>query len=318
MLVRTDHRPLIDRDDLSWMSDMILTSDAVTSGERSQLARAAADGTLRRLRPGVYTSAPESERPETRHRTLVRALSLTHPHITASHASAAALWRLPRLDRWPTSVEIAELAPSSRRSTRGITRRRTSLPFEPEVIEGIQVTGLDRATLDLIRSDSIASGVATADAALAGIRFIDGEVVHADREAMFAVLDSIPGQRGVEKARWVLGFADDRAELPGESLSRLQIHRLGMSPPVLGHCLEDGEGCMFPDFWWPEFGVAGEMDGRGKYLGVDAAFTRETVLREKRREDRMRRLCRGFVRWDWSVATNRPRLGALLRSAGVR
>jgi hypothetical protein len=85
----------------------------------------------------------------------------------------------------------------------------------------------------------------------------------------------------------------------------------------------DGAGLIgVTDFGWPQLGVFGEFDGAVKYgdrrayqRNVDA---REVLLREKRREDRIRRVARGFARWDWKIARDRAALGRLLESAGVR
>jgi hypothetical protein len=69
----------------------------------------------------------------------------------------------------------------------------------------------------------------------------------------------------------------------------------------------------------PEFGVVGEFDGRLKY-GADnpSGLPPEVVVyREKLREDRIRRVAAGFVRFGWAELMNPPRLAALLRQAGV-
>jgi hypothetical protein len=50
------------------------------------------------------------------------------------------------------------------------------------------------------------------------------------------------------------------------------------------------------DFYWEEFGVIGEADGRSKYAEPGALYA------EKRREDRLRRHagCRELIRWGWT------------------
>jgi hypothetical protein len=55
------------------------------------------------------------------------------------------------------------------------------------------------------------------------------------------------------------------------------------------------------DFGWPQHGVAGEFDGFAKY-GRSRRSGRspaDVVFAEKRREDAMRTVLRGFVRWVW-------------------
>jgi hypothetical protein len=73
------------------------------------------------------------------------------------------------------------------------------------------------------------------------------------------------------------------------------------------------------DFWFPKQRVIGEMDGRSKYVdprlnGGDAA---RAVYDEKVREDRLRALAHGFVRWDWATATSPALLAAKLARVGV-
>ncbi|MGH8962686.1 MAG: hypothetical protein ACRDWT_16110 [Jatrophihabitantaceae bacterium] len=56
------------------------------------------------------------------------------------------------------------------------------------------------------------------------------------------------------------------------------------------------------DFYWPEFGVVGEADGRMKY------DDRTVLLAEKRRREALEALGLIVVRWHWTDVTRRPRL----------
>lgn len=323
--------PRLDLDDQSWRSRFVLTSDAVTAGERKQLSRLASAGGLERVRQGVYRRTDDPGAPtassaqvaEARLREAVRAHHLADPRAVFTHASAASLWRLPRLEEWPTRVEVLTSSDDGGRSRGGVTRRRESVPAAIQMVEGIPTTSLTRTAVDLARSDGIASSVAVVDAALRGIRAVDGREFRADKDAMLRLLDLFPGSRGIARARWAIGFADARAERAGESLSRLQIHRLGLEAPDLQALFEDDEGLMEGDFFWESVGVLGEFDGFGKYLLLDPDPARSAVhavLAEKRREDRLRRIPRvgAVVRWGWSTARDRAALGRLLRDAGVR
>ena len=53
------------------------------------------------------------------------------------------------------------------------------------------------------------------------------------------------------------------------------------------------------DFYWDEFGVVGEADGRDKYDGRDVLWD------EKERQEDLERLGIVVVRWGWTVATRR-------------
>lgn len=79
----------------------------------------------------------------------------------------------------------------------------------------------------------------------------------------------------------------------------------------------------FLDFAWPEFGVWGEADGDGKYLGNarrdgdrgdDATIVRE----EKRRENEVRAVTKwSCARWDWAEAWRAGPLRGILLEAGL-
>ena len=45
----------------------------------------------------------------------------------------------------------------------------------------------------------------------------------------------------------------------------------------------------------------GESDGYEKYRGETSEDTVDRVIEEKRREDRLRRACSAFGRWDWAT-----------------
>jgi hypothetical protein len=123
------------------------------------------------------------------------------------------------------------------------------------------------------------------------------------------------------RAKAVLEFSDPASESPGESMSRANIHLLGFAPPVLQHRIADRDGEFArTDYYWPEVNLAGEFDGRGKYLR--SAQERdlpvgEVVMREKKREDRIRRTGIRVVRWDWQDAMDLPTLRRILSEAGV-
>jgi hypothetical protein len=67
--------------------------------------------------------------------------------------------------------------------------------------------------------------------------------------------------------------------------------------------------------------VVGEFDGKGKYVQAalrDGMTADEAVYREKLREDRIRALGHGFVRWRWADLTDPSRLRCKLLAAGLR
>lgn len=106
-----------------------------------------------------------------------------------------------------------------------------------------------------------------------------------------------PRLHGSGLARRALNLARTGAQSPLESLSRLRLVRAGLPEPRLQVPIHDQQGLIgYVDMLFEELGVVGEADGQVKYA------TREDLVQEKRREDRLRSEGYGVVRWDWAQA----------------
>jgi hypothetical protein len=188
-----------------------------------------------------------------------------------------------------------------------------------DTIDGVLVTPLARTIADLARFDGLATAVAASDTALAGLH-LAGRLIVATREQIAAEVHQ-RSSRGRQLGMFVVNFADAASGSPGESLSRLAIHRAGLPRPDLQTRFADGSGEMFVDFCWPACRLIGEFDGVGKYLREEWTNGRtvaEVVIDEKRREDRLRALGWRVVRWGWPDAMSVARLRRILISAGLR
>ena len=110
-----------------------------------------------------------------------------------------------------------------------------------------------------------------------------------------------PGSR---RARLALKLADHRAESPGESVTRVQFNRHGIPIPELQHPVVDdrGEPVGRSDFYWEYARHIGEFDGEVKYLKYlrPGESPTKCVVREKRREDKMRSGRHGMSRFVWA------------------
>lgn len=117
-------------------------------------------------------------------------------------------------------------------------------------------------------------------------------------------------------------LASPRAESVGESFSRAAFEFLGLEQPVLQHAFYDEAGFIGrADCWWPQQRVVGEFDGKAKYLDPAVrgdASPEEAVYREKLREDRIRALGLGLVRWGWADVESPERLRRKLLAVGLR
>ncbi|MFF1876538.1 hypothetical protein [Leifsonia sp. NPDC058230] len=246
-------------------------------------------------------------------------------------ASAAAVWGLPIVGAWPPAVEALAGARSVTRTgwlagalaRRAVTWHHRSVPDEDlELVGPWMVTSLDRTLSDLARRAPFVTAVAALDHGLKpAVRSTDGDVFcGADREELLDRVRRDEGARGRAKALAAISFADALSGSPGESLSRVQIHRLGFAAPLLQSRVEHDDGdADYPDFEWE--GTYGEFDGFAKYSrdecgGGDGPA--DIVWQERRREDRLRMHGKAVARWTWEDAWNPPRLRSILMTAGVR
>ena len=305
---------------------LVVASRIARAGDSSAFYRAVRAGGFVKLAVGVYVARSmwEGMGPDDRHRARIRATAIAHDRdLVFSHFSAAALWGLPMVSAWPARVEVVEQRSSGGRSRTGLLSHGDGVPTDVETRGGLATTTLARTLVDVARTGRFSAAVAMADHVLPAAR---------DRTstapAGIITLDLVASELAVHpssyaraRAERVLAFADGAAESPGESLSRVGIHLLGFPPPVLQQVFVDEHGMMYPDFWWPDFGVADEFDGAGKYLRAEflrGRSTSDALMMEKAREDRLRALGPRVVRWGWDTARSLPRLDHVLRTAGLR
>jgi len=295
------------------------------AGREAELYAALRSGRLARVRRGVY-SLPEpghgslsaAERDAVRYRALVRAAaqSLDRPVFTSY--SAAALLGLPILGNWPDAVYVMSRGANGSRRPGVISVARTA-DYRVRYVDGCAVTSVEFTLVQLCRHASLGAALTAADAALQAVRAwgapplttVDQFVAEHERLKPYA-----GSRRGDEVLRRATALADS----PLETASRLGIEELGFPEPVLQHelWLPELRRRAFLDFWWPEYGIGAEADGRGKYRGGDdVEVTIDTVMREKDREDEIRRHVRAFTRWDWNEMWARRPIENRLRRAGL-
>ncbi|MDQ1084928.1 hypothetical protein [Microbacterium sp. SORGH_AS_0344] len=275
------------------------------------LERASHDGPWLRLQSGMYVDRESHlERlPAERHRIVVGAASasMRGGFGVVSHLSAAVVHGLPQYRFADRPVEVTLAGDVGGSSRAGLRRHLDALDDEDIVeIDGIVCTSLDRTVFDVARTASLEMALTCADAALrreavSAHRF-DAAAQEEWRRRMRDRAERAAGRRGIRSARRVIEFADGRSQLPGESVSRLQLHRLGfreidLQVPVAGPHGFD----YFVDIALGEVRTFWEFDGEVKYRDPEMRGGRSVeavVLDEKRREDWIRgvtqwRLCRG-------------------------
>ncbi|MGI8459881.1 MAG: type IV toxin-antitoxin system AbiEi family antitoxin domain-containing protein [Propionibacteriaceae bacterium] len=257
-------------------------------------------GELVKLRHGAYTSAAEHRvrTPTQRHVVLVRAvMAAQRRRVAATGLSAAAVWGLELCGLNLDVVHLLRLEPASARTEAGVFHHvvRDGVEHSLTEVGGIVTTDLPRTVWDLARYGGIDAGVVAADSALRRDPSIADDLQLIARRLRF--------QPRARRAWCAIQLADGRSESAGESLLRIRFGRFGLPLPVPQYVVRDDDGRFVgrADFGWPDFRHLGEFDGKIKYgkLLRPGESPTDVVVREKRREDLMRRTRRGMTRFTW-------------------
>ncbi len=316
-----------------WGDGLYSREQLVSRGVReSVLALGSRGGPWLRLQPGVYVDRDgyRQRHPAERHRLAVdAALKCTRGgSAVVSHLSAAVVHGLPQYRFGERAVAVTLAAPVGGSSRAGLQRHLDGLPADDVVsVDGILCTSMDRTVFDIARTASPEMALTCADAALrreaVTSRRFDETAQDQWRERLRERARRAPGRRGVRRALRIIELADGRAELPGESVSRLQLHRIGFRDIDLQVAVDRPEGgAYFVDIALREVRTFWEFDGEVKYRDAEMRGGRSVervVLDEKRREDWIRgvtqwRLCRG----GFADIRTPETLAARLAAFGVR
>lgn len=285
--------------------------------EARRLRRAVAKGSAVRPHRGAFVDAAAWSGLDERGRFLTRiaaASAVARVTPIVSHLSAAAVWGAPIIGHPPAAIDVLATVAAGTRTEHGFRKHASAFPHEAEVVDRIPVTPLIRTLADVAASSPFVTAVGVLDWAVS--RSEVGPDVLADLDRRGVV-------RGRARAERAVRFADGRSGSPGESLSRVRIHELGFPPPELQRRFSDRRGFIgVVDFWWPEFRLIGEFDGREKYVRetyTQGRSTAEVVIDEKRRENRLRAVGPGLgvARWEWADAWRAAPLAEKLREAGL-
>lgn len=265
---------------------LLLFRRAALDGESNdrQLRSAVQRGDLVRVVRGCYmhsahwTDMREDERLLARTLAVAQLCSRRPPLF--SHLSAAAIWGLPLYGLRPDRAERVHTLtqPEAPGRSSAVTLRHTGDHTEDDTttVAGMRVTSLSRTVLDIARWGSPELAIGCADAALRGQlgtgrdRLPPG--LEEWRNHQLHALQSLSGNPGTRRARQIIALADPRADSVAESVSRLQLARLGIPFEIQVRVT----GLHGTDYWMDfEFlgqQCFGEMDGNLKY--TDPALRR--------------------------------------------
>jgi hypothetical protein len=270
-----------------------------------------------RLRHGVYVDATalNTGDPASMHRIHLAAAVAASDEVTLAFGpSAALLHGLPLPFPAPDEVHLLR---ESRQDLRSMTRPSKHPLTIPSMrvfghagavalattVDGIASVPADIAALTTAPLVSFTRKVGLFDAVL-----WDGTVEVDDLRRTLAQWPQLGGSVATLAA---LDLARRGAQSYLETLSRLSLVRKGLPEPLLQVPLHDRDGLIgIVDMLWPGWKVIGEADGALKYQ------TRQDLVDEKRREDRLRALGFVVVRWMWAdILSSADRVAQDIRRA---
>jgi predicted transcriptional regulator of viral defense system len=279
-----------------------------------QMRERLADGRWQRVRRGQYAEAvelghlPAWQQEIWWHRRAIHAVvnSVRPGSVAISHQSALVLHDVAM---W--GVDLAEVHVTRRdertgRRAAGVRQHAGKLTTEDLAeVDGLTVTSVTRAVVELACTSSFESAVVTVDSALhRGL---------VSRKESARLLDMIEFWPGSATARAAFAFGSQRSESVGESRLRVLMHDHGLPVPVLQHVVTDARGFVGrTDFYFPDHRTVVEFDGLMKYGSV------ETLVQEKLREDRLRALGLQVVRIVWADLSHPPAVITRIRQAFAR
>ena len=285
-------------------------AEALDCGESDRsLADARRAGLIVRLRRGMYAPADLYTTCDDAGKHVLHAraaVAAQHGAVALTGSSAAALHGFALYQQDLSVVHLVRLDQGSSRRVARTNHHVVTRDIAAELteIDGLVAISPARAVWEVACRASLEAGVVTADSALR----LDPALAEAvatlgDRFAYF------PGSR---QGRTALELADARSESAGESVTRVQFFRYGIPMPQPQYRVVDHNGVLvgIADFGWEGFRHLGEFDGKVKYERFlrSGESPSDCVVREKRREDRMRAGLRGMTRFTWaSVMPNNAR-----------
>jgi hypothetical protein len=317
-----------------------------TQGTTDFIHREFKAGRLVRIRRGFYVRTSDwiDARPSDRYAWSTAAVARSVKGAVLCGETAALAAGLPTL-RTPPCVELATTLPGrsgARRSPLLVlgadgaanrVRELRSYPLryrlrpavEPVVHGEFRSTSPVQTTLDVMAGGTLSEALVVADGLA---RRLHGDGVISADENLLAVREIVDGisahahAAAQRRAERVAALASPLSESVGESYSRAAFEFLGFDQPVLQHVFRDEDGFIGrADCWWPKQRLVGEFDGRAKYVDAEVRgqiSPEEALYREKLREDRIRGLGFGFVRWSWSDVDNPDRLRRKLLAGGLQ
>ncbi len=284
------------------VSRTILLASGITPAMiRTQLA----SGALVALRHGVVVSSEAwPSDPADQHVVRARAEVVANPDAVISHESAAVVWDLaaPGFEPWHSApVSLTEPGRTAHRSSSSTAVWHSGVLPPGQVTrdhEGYPVTTLARTAVDLAARLPLPEALVVLDhaARLMVATYVSRprrsdygspRLVRAAREALMSATTA----RTLRHLQEVIPLVEPCRESAVESLSAGHLALSDLPVPLFQAPIRTATGTLYPDFFWPDAMLIGEVDGAIKYTDASA------FVLEKEREQVLRDMGFRFVRW---------------------
>lgn len=304
----------ITRDDLDL--GLFTRPDVLAAGyDDNYITRMVRSGIWHRVRNGAFIATSGWERLDDvgRHRVQARAvLRKARSDGVLSHVSALAelgapFWELPLEE-----VHLTRFDQRAGRREAGVCQHRGRLLVgDLTRRNGLMVTSPVRTALDIMATTDTEHGLVVGCSMVRKGLCTVPQLSHA-----YGAIDPRAHSLGT---RVVLGLIDPRLESVGEVRTAFHCWAQGLPRAVPQfEVWENGRLIARLDLAWPEQRVWIEFDGRSKYVELlrDGETTVDAVLREKHREDAVRRLTGWIcIRVTWADLYDPERLARRIRRA---
>lgn len=232
--------------------------------------------------------------------------------VVLSHVSAALEYDVPDWGLDLSDVHVTRLDGRLGRHEAGV-HQHCGKVLAGDVVSrnGIDVTSATRAALEVTTVADVESSLAVVNHLLHW-----GHTTLEQLTERYAAMDYWPNTLHTDV---VLRLANPKIESLGETRTFYLCFRQSLPMPEPQYEIKDDRGVVVArvDFAWPELGVWLEFDGKVKYEkhlrpGERAS---DVVIREKKREDRIRRLT-GWrcIRLTWADLEQPERTAAMIRT----
>ncbi|GAB2631293.1 type IV toxin-antitoxin system AbiEi family antitoxin domain-containing protein [Nocardioides ginkgobilobae] len=298
---------------------VVLRRDMVAAGiHDSAIRRLCRGGVLVRLRHGVYALAGRLEQstPRQRHAMLVSGvMRLYGDDVALSHTSASLEYGSPDWQVPLGLVHMTDLFGAGERTQASVRHHHGECDVHDVTRRnGHWITTPIRTALDVASVLPREAAVCTLD------WFLNQSLV--TRDELSAALERRTQWQHHLDVMVKLDATSAESESVGESRARLLFQDHGLPRPVLQLDLFEPDGTFIGrvDFAWPERKVIVEFDGKVKYREHrrPGESVEEAVMREKRREDRLRAQGWLVVRMTWQDLEHPGQFVARLRTLVAR